>query len=104
MTTASTAVSILVVIVTLLAAAVYLFGVPPRLKRLLSNTAALLTVPTAASYLVKDQVDKLPASDQKDIKDLKAGLGNALGGSLQNPLGEIVGNTGDSLSSPYTDR
>ncbi|KAL2353134.1 hypothetical protein BJ546DRAFT_950862 [Cryomyces antarcticus] len=72
--------------------------------QLFSNTAALLTVPTAASYLVKDQVDKLPASDQKDIKDLKAGLGNALGGSLQNSLGEIVGNTGDSLTSPYTGR
>lgn len=43
-----------------------------------------------ASYMMKDAVGKIPASDQEDVKELKQGLGNALGGGLQNPLGKFV--------------
>lgn len=43
-----------------------------------------------ASYLTKSYVDKIPASDQKDVKELKTGVGNAAGGALQNPLGGFV--------------
>ncbi|KAI9660401.1 MAG: hypothetical protein M1821_009751 [Bathelium mastoideum] len=58
----------------------------------------------AASYIVKDQISKLPASEQRDAKELQKGLGNALGGALQNPLGKETGNLGDKLSSPFTGR
>lgn len=43
-----------------------------------------------ASYLAKSYVDKLPASDQEDVREVKKGVGNAVGGALQNPLGGLV--------------
>jgi hypothetical protein len=43
-----------------------------------------------ASYLTKSYVEKIPASDQKDVHELKTGVGNAAGGALQNPLGGFV--------------
>lgn len=43
-----------------------------------------------ASYMMKDTISKVPASDQEDVKELKKGLGNAAGGALQNPLGKAV--------------
>jgi hypothetical protein len=43
-----------------------------------------------ASYLTKSYVEKIPASDQKDVRELKKGVGNAAGGALQNPLGGFV--------------
>ena len=43
-----------------------------------------------ASYLTKSYVDKIPASDQKEVGELKKGVGNAAGGALQNPLGGFV--------------
>lgn len=43
-----------------------------------------------ASYLTKSYVEKIPASDQKDVHELKTGVGNAAGGALQNPLGKFV--------------
>ena len=43
-----------------------------------------------ASYLTKSYVEKIPASDQKDVRELKTGVGNAAGGALQNPLGKFV--------------
>lgn len=51
-----------------------------------------------------DQISKMPASDQQDVKELQQGLGNVLGGGLQNPLGKEAGNFGDELSSPLTGR
>lgn len=77
-----------------------------------------------ASYLTKSYVDKIPASDQKDVNELKKGVGNAAGGVLQNPLGGFVrsielslyrqqranicflqaGNTADDLTKPFTGR
>jgi hypothetical protein len=42
------------------------------------------------SYMTKSYVDKIPASDQKDVYELKTGVGNAAGGAMQNPLGGFV--------------
>lgn len=53
---------------------------------------------------MKDQISKLPASDQKEARDMQKGLGNVLGGALQNPLGKQAGETGDKATSPLTGR
>ncbi|GAB7354699.1 hypothetical protein MBLNU459_g5118t1 [Dothideomycetes sp. NU459] len=91
-------------LLALLAGAIYLFGIPPQLKRAMEEKALETMGENKASYLMKDQISKIPASDQEDVKNLKKGLGNALGGSLQNPLGKEVGNVGDELTSPLTGR
>jgi len=46
----------------------------------------------------------MPASDQKDVKDLKKGLGNVIGGGLNNPIGEKTGDLGDDLTKDFTGR
>lgn len=43
-----------------------------------------------ASYLTKSYVDQIPASDQKDVREVKKGVGNLAGGAMQNPLGQFV--------------
>ncbi|KAJ9648428.1 hypothetical protein H2199_001283 [Coniosporium tulheliwenetii] len=80
MPTAAAIFTVLAGIVAMLAVAVYFFGIPPELKRKMENEALKTMGENKASYIVKDQINKLPASDQEDIKDLKKGLGNALGG------------------------
>jgi hypothetical protein len=57
-----------------------------------------------ASYLTKSYVEKIPASDQKDVHELKTGVGNAAGGALQNPLGGFVrvSSTLDILTNQLT--
>lgn len=76
-----------------------------------------------ASYLTKSYVDQIPASDQKDVRELKKSVGNAAGGLMQNPLGGFVrisnlpltrstvltivaqaGDTADDLTKPFTGR
>ena len=66
------------------------FGIPPWLKREIEDKALETMGENKASYLTKSYVDKIPASDQKDVKELKKGAGNAAGGALQNPLGGFV--------------
>jgi hypothetical protein len=51
-----------------------------------------------------DQINKIPSSDQEDIKNLKQGISNLAGGAMQNPLGEQAGETADRLTSPLTGR
>jgi hypothetical protein len=46
----------------------------------------------------------VPASDQEDVKQFKKGLGNAVGGGLNNPLGEATGEAADDLTKPFTGR
>lgn len=50
--------------------------------------------------------DNGPPTDNiaQDVKDLQKGLGNALGGSLQNPLGKFTGNTLDDATKDFTGR
>jgi hypothetical protein len=38
------------------------------------------------------------------MNELKSGVGNLVGGALQNPLGKQAGETSDSLTSPLTGR
>lgn len=66
------------------------FGIPSWLKREIEDKALETMGENKASYLTKSYVDKIPASDQKDVKELKTGVGNAAGGALQNPLGGFV--------------
>ncbi|KAF2013471.1 hypothetical protein BU24DRAFT_424487 [Aaosphaeria arxii CBS 175.79] len=84
--------------------AVYLFGIPPELKRKLERSALKAMGENKMSYIAKDQISKIPASDQEDVKQLKTGLGNAVGGGMKNPLGEAAGETADTLTSPFTGR
>ncbi|KAI9692091.1 MAG: hypothetical protein M1820_009526 [Bogoriella megaspora] len=104
MWSATTAVSIVCGIIGLLFVAIYFFGVPPEIKREAEERALKAMGENKASYLAKDQISKLPTSDQQDVKDAQKGLGNALGGALNNPLGKEAGDTGDKLTSPFTGR
>lgn len=40
----------------------------------------------------------------QDVQDLKKGIGNALGGSLKNPLGKFAGDSADDATKPMTGR
>ncbi|KAF4556059.1 Hypothetical protein D9617_2g060260 [Elsinoe fawcettii] len=95
-------------ILALVAAYVYLFGIPPQWKRAMERKALETMGENKASYLVKGrylyQINKVPASDQQDVKDLKKGISNVAGGALQNPLGKQAGETTDRLTSPLTGR
>ncbi|KAJ7275548.1 hypothetical protein B0H12DRAFT_266194 [Mycena haematopus] len=90
--------------VALLAAYIYFFGIPPALKRDLEERALKTMGENKASSLVKDQISKIPASDQKDVQEARQGVANLVGGTLQNPLGKETGNVTDGLTSPFTGR
>ncbi|KAF2750791.1 hypothetical protein M011DRAFT_474289 [Sporormia fimetaria CBS 119925] len=91
-------------IVAVLALAVYLFGIPPEYKRKLERQALKTMGENKMSYMAKDTLNKIPTSDQKDVNNLKKGLGNAVGGLTNNPIGEAGGETADRLTSPLTGR
>jgi hypothetical protein len=38
------------------------------------------------------------------VRELKSGLSSALGGAMQNPLGDRGGELGDDLTKPFTGR
>jgi len=75
------------------------FGIPPWLKRELEDKALNTMGENKASYMTKSYIGKIPASDQKDVRELKTGVGNAAGGVLQNPLGGFVCGTLTSLQT-----
>ncbi|THV83460.1 hypothetical protein D6D29_03871 [Aureobasidium pullulans] len=102
--TASAYLSVLAAMLALAVGAVYMFGVPPQWKRAMEEKALETMGENKASYLVKDQINSLPATDQKDVNQLKSGVGNLVGGALQNPLGKEAGNVGDTITSPLTGR
>ncbi|KAF1912511.1 hypothetical protein BDU57DRAFT_368327 [Ampelomyces quisqualis] len=91
-------------ILALVGAYLYFFGIDPETKRALERKALQTMGENKMSYMAKDQINKIPASDQEDIKSLKKGLGNAMGGLTQNPLGEQAGEATDRLTSPLTGR
>jgi len=104
MPTATTILTGFAGVLALLSLAVYFFGIPPELKKKMEKTALKTMGENKASYIMKDQISKIPASDQEDVANLKKGLGNALGGSMQNPIGDKGGDLADDLTSPFTGR
>jgi fumarylacetoacetate (FAA) hydrolase family protein len=104
MPTATSVLTAFAGIVAAISIAIYFFGIPPELKRKMEKQALKTMGENKASYLVKDQISKMPASDQKDIKDFKKGLGNVIGGGLNNPIGEKTGDIGDDLTKDFTGR
>ncbi|KAF2467409.1 uncharacterized protein BDR25DRAFT_305496 [Lindgomyces ingoldianus] len=102
--TAAKVFTVLAGVIGVIVLAIYLFGIPPELKRRLEKQALKTMGENKMSYIAKDQISKIPASDQEDIKQFKKGLSNAVGGSLNNPLGEAGGDTADDLTKPFTGR
>ncbi|KAF1932418.1 uncharacterized protein M421DRAFT_291441 [Didymella exigua CBS 183.55] len=84
--------------------ALFLFGIPPELKRKMERAALKTMGENKLSYLAKGQIDKIPTSNQTDPLQLKKGVSNFAGGASQNPLGEAAGEAADSLTSPFTGR
>ncbi|KAF2025214.1 hypothetical protein EK21DRAFT_117004 [Setomelanomma holmii] len=91
-------------ILALAGAYFYFFGIDPETKRELERKALKTMGENKMSYMAKDQINKIPTSDQEDVKQLKKSLGNAVGGVSNNPLGEQAGETADRLTSPLTGR
>ncbi|KAL5121308.1 hypothetical protein ACEQ8H_000776 [Pleosporales sp. CAS-2024a] len=91
-------------ILALAGAYLYFFGIDPETKRQLERKALKTMGENKMSYLAKDQINKIPTSDQQDIRNLKKGLGNAVGGITNNPVGEQTGETADRLTAPFTGR
>lgn len=54
-----------VVLIALFAAYIYLFGIPPEVKRQMEEKALETMGENKASYLTKDMLSKVPDSDQK---------------------------------------
>ncbi|KAL6712091.1 hypothetical protein ACN47E_003134 [Coniothyrium glycines] len=96
--------TILAGLVVLTAGYLYFFGISAETKRKLEKQALKTMGENKMSYLAKDQINKIPTSDQEDIKQLKKGIGNLVGGASNNPIGEQAGETADKLTSPLTGR
>ncbi|KAK4550040.1 hypothetical protein LTR36_003007 [Oleoguttula mirabilis] len=96
--------SFIIALVALTGGYIYVFGIPPQLKRQMEEKALETMGENKASYMMKDAIGKVPASDQEDIKELQKGLGNVAGGGLQNPLGKFAGNLGDDATKDFTGR
>jgi hypothetical protein len=111
-------------LVALAAAYLYVFGISPELKRKMERQALKTMGENKMSYMTKgklrchptsritawniltppDAIDKVPASDQENVKSLKKGISNLAGGATQNPIGEHAGEAADTLTSPLTGR
>lgn len=104
MPTAATIFTTFASITALISVAIYVFGIPPKLKRAMEKKALETMGENKASYDNTDQISRIPASDQKVIKHRKKCLGNALGEGLNNPLGEKTGDLGDHLTKDFTGR
>ncbi|KAL1631510.1 hypothetical protein UCDDS831_g01618 [Diplodia seriata] len=104
MPTAATFFSVFAGVLAALTVYVYFFGIPPALKRELEEKALSTMGENKASYLLKDQINKVPASDQKEIKDFKNGVANLAGGTVNNPLGKFAGDAADDATRPFTGR
>jgi len=102
--TATQVFTVIAAIIALIGAYLYFFGIDPETKRALERKALKTMGENKMSYMAKDSIDKIPASDQKDIKQFKKGLSNAVGGATNNPLGEQAGEAADKLTSPLTGR
>ncbi|KAF2171610.1 hypothetical protein M409DRAFT_63252 [Zasmidium cellare ATCC 36951] len=93
-----------VVVIGIFAGYIAVFGIPKEYKRAMEEKALETMGENKASYLTKDALNKVPDSDQEDVKDLKQTGSNAAGGALQNPLGKLAGNTADDATKDFTGR
>ena len=118
------AVGILTILAGLIALAAgyfYFFGISPEMKRKMEQQALKTMGENKMSYMAKgeschprhclgstdtppDSINKIPSSDQEDVKNLKKGISNLAGGATQNPVGEQAGEAADTLTSPLTGR
>jgi len=96
--------TILAGLVALAAGYLYLFGISPEMKRKMEKQALKTMGENKMSYMAKDSINKIPSSDQQDVKNLKKGISNLAGGAMQNPIGEQAGESADRLTSPLTGR
>lgn len=113
--------TVLAGIIALAAGYIYFFGIPPETKRAMEEKALETMGENKASYMMKgsrrlniparqdtnnttDTISRVPASDQKEVQELRDSVGNAAGGLLQNPLGKQAGNTADQLTGSFTGR
>ncbi|EFQ90938.1 hypothetical protein CFE70_001092 [Pyrenophora teres f. teres 0-1] len=80
--------TILAGVVALAAGYFYLFGISPEMKRKMEKQALKTMGENKMSYMAKDSINKIPSSDQEDVKNLKSGISNLAGGAMQNPIGE----------------
>ncbi|KAK5109810.1 hypothetical protein LTR62_006543 [Meristemomyces frigidus] len=91
-------------VVALLGGYIAVFGIPPQLKRQMEEKALETMGENKASYMMKDAIGQVPASDQKEFNEVQDGLGKLGGGALQNPLGKFAGNAGDDVTKDFTGR
>ncbi|TLD24520.1 hypothetical protein E2P81_ATG11856 [Venturia nashicola] len=91
-------------VLAILGLAVYLFGIPPEMKRKMERAALKTMGENKASYMMKGESCLASTSDQKEVKELKNNLGDVGGGVMQNPIGEEGGELADKLTSPFTGR
>ncbi|KAI8940184.1 hypothetical protein NX059_003891 [Plenodomus lindquistii] len=96
--------TILAGLVALVGAYLYFFGLSPEAKRALEKKALKTMGENKMSYVMQDQINKVPTSDQDDLTTLKKGISGLAGGATKNPLGEQAGETADRLTSPLTGR
>ncbi|KAF2132691.1 hypothetical protein P153DRAFT_283887 [Dothidotthia symphoricarpi CBS 119687] len=101
---AATIFTVLAGLVAAIGVGVYFFGISPEMKRKLERQALKTMGENKMSYLAKDQINKIPTSDQEDVQELKQGISNIAGGAVNNPLGEASGDFADDLTSPLTGR
>ena len=121
MTSLTIIASTIVVLVAVFVGYIYVVGLSPETKRkleekaletmgevglapFLSSIYKLTAFQNKASYMTKNTLDKVPDSDQYELKELKGGVSNAAGGALQNPLGKLAGDAADDATSPATGR
>ncbi|KAH9826251.1 hypothetical protein Tdes44962_MAKER03635 [Teratosphaeria destructans] len=93
-----------VALVAVAGAYIYLFGIPKEWKRAAEEKALETMGENKMSYMAKDAIGQIPTDDQREVKELKQGISNAVGGGLQNPLGKFAGNTADDATKDFTGR
>ncbi|KJY01050.1 hypothetical protein TI39_contig305g00019 [Zymoseptoria brevis] len=89
---------------SIIAGYVYVFGIPPEMKRKLEKQALQTMGENKASYMMKDTIGKMPESDQKELNDVKNTVSGVTGSALQNPLGDMAGETADDATKGFTGR
>ncbi|KAF2850776.1 hypothetical protein T440DRAFT_84995 [Plenodomus tracheiphilus IPT5] len=80
--------TILAGLVALAGAYLYFFGLSPEAKRAMEKQALKTMGENKMSYMMQDQINKVPTSDQEDLTTLKKGVSGLAGGAMKNPLGE----------------